>query len=153
MILIVVGGVLGVLLLLFGGQLDGEKKDSEPTVETDDYTMAKEYAQMLEGRVEDICSGVGGVSDVKVFVSLAGGYRTVYAYDSQASSSGHKNQLVMSGSGSDKKAVVTAYEYPQISGVGIVCRGADNANVRAQIISLVSASLDIPTNKIYVANG
>ena len=153
MILIILGGAVGIFLLLFGGELGGKEKESDTAAVTDEYAMAQEYAEMIEARVEDICSGVDGASNVKVFVSLAGGYRTVYAYDSQASSSGHKNQLVMSGSGSDKKAVVTAYEYPQISGVGIVCRGAENADVRAQIISLVSASLDVPTNKIYVAEG
>lgn len=153
MILIILGGAVGVFLLLFGGRLGGGENEGESEVSEDGYSMAREYADMIEGRVEEICSGVDGASDVRVFVSLAGGYRTVYAYDSQASSTGHKNQLVMSGSGADKKAVVTAYEYPRISGVGIVCRGADNANVRAQIIALVSASLDVPTNKIYVAEG
>lgn len=152
-ILIALGGVVGVLLLIFGGEI-GKNNESDKTVaaEEDIYTMAEEYAAMLESRVCDICSGVDGVSNVEVFVSLAGGYRTVYAYDSQSTSTGYKNELVMSGSGSDKKAVIAAYEYPEISGVGIVCKGADNPTVRAQIISLVSAALNISTNKIYVAS-
>lgn len=152
-ILIALGGVVGVLLLIFGGGFGkDEDADKEVTSEGDIYTMAEEYAAMLENRVADICSGVDGVSNVEVFVSLAGGYRTVYAYDSQSTSTGYKNQLVMSGSGSDKKAVIAAYEYPEISGVGIVCKGADDPTVRAQIISLVSAALNISTNKIYVAS-
>ena len=75
----------------------------------------------------------------------------MYAVDSQSGSSGYKNEIVMSGSGSDKKAVITAYENPEIAGVGIVCEGADNAEVRSQLISLVSAALNISTNKIYIA--
>ena len=77
----------------------------------------------------------------------------MYAYDSQSTASGYKSQLVMSGSGSDKRAVVSAYEYPEISGVGIVYRGEDNDSVRAQMIYLVSSALDISTNKIFVAMG
>ena len=151
-ILVLLGGVVGILLLIFGGSFDGsDEKDVDTAEQTDIYTMAEEYADMLEARVADICSGVGGVSDVKVFVSLSGGYRTVYAYDSQSTASGYKSELVMSGSGADKKAVIAAYEYPEISGVGIVCRGGDDPETRRQIISLVAASLNISTNKIFVA--
>lgn len=143
--------IAGVALLVFG---DAKKEDADTVTSTrDDYTMTEEYANMLEKRVAQICSEVKGVSDVEVFVSLSGGYRTVYAYDSQSTSSGHKSQLVMSGSGSDKKAVISAYEYPEISGVGIVYKGTDSAAVRAQMVALVSASLDISTNKIFVAVG
>ena len=151
-IFILIGAFVGVALLVFGGTDNKDKTDVQETVR-DDYAMTEEYARMLEERVAEICSEVKGVNDVQVFVSLSGGYKTVYAYDSQSTSSGHKSQLVMSGSGSDKKAVVSAYEYPQISGVGIVYQGADDAAVRAQMISLVSASLDISTNKIFVAVG
>ena len=150
-ILILIGGAVGVVLLLFGGA--SESKSSEAVaVEENVYSMTEKYAEDLEARVAEICSGVRGVSNVEVFVSLSGGYRTVYAYDSQSSSSGHKSELVMSGSGSDKSAVVSAYEYPEIAGVGIVCHGADDPAVRAQLISLVSAALNVSTNRIYVAN-
>lgn len=151
-ILIILGGALGVILLLVGGGMDISKKADDESVDTDTlYTDANAYAAMLEARVADICSGVAGAGKVSVFVSLKGGYRTVYAVDSQSGSSGYKNEIVMSGSGSDKKAVVTAYENPEIAGVGIVCEGADNAEVRSQLISLVSAALNISTNKIYIA--
>ena len=151
-ILIILAGVLGVVLLVFGGSMDASKTTDADTDENDSYYGdADAYAAMLEARVADICSGVKGAGKVSVFVSLKGGYRTVYAVDSQSGSSGYKNEIVMSGSGSDKKAVVTAYENPEIAGVGIVCEGAGSVEVRSQIISLVSAALDVSTNKIYVA--
>ncbi len=151
-ILIILGGALGVVLLIFGSGMDSSKEADADTSQSDSYYGdADAYAAMLESRVADICSGVKGAGKVSVFVSLKGGYRTVYAVDSQSGSSGYKNEIVMSGSGSDKKAVITAYENPEIAGVGIVCEGAGSAEVRSQIISLVSAALDISTNKIYVA--
>lgn len=153
-ILVVMGGIVGVLLLVFGNKLD--RDDTAAAVEVDS-TVAEQYdadayASMLETRVAEICSQVSGAGRVEVFVSLKGGYRTVYAVDSQSTASGYKNEVVMSGSGSDKKAVVTAYENPEIGGVAIVCSGADNNAVRTQIISLVAAALDIGTNKIFVAD-
>lgn len=151
-IFIIIIGAMGIGLLAFGDRGDEGEIAAEVSVR-DDYAMTEEYAEMIEERVAGICSEIKGVTHVEVFVSLAGGYRTVYAYDSQATSSGYKSQLVMSGSGSDKRAVVSAYEYPEISGVGIVYRGEDNDRIRAQMIYLVSSALDISTNKIFVATG
>ena len=150
-ILIAVGGGLGIMLLLLGGGFGkSEGEDTAAAVLPTDSADA--YAEMLEERVADICSGVSGAGRVSVLVSLKGGYRTVYAIDSQSTSSGYKNEIVMSGSGSGKQAVVTAYENPEISGVGIVCTGGDDPRVQKEIISLVSASLGISTNKIFVAS-
>ena len=152
LILIMLGGALGVILLVVSGGMEMKKNTDADGASTESpYTDADAYAAMLETRVAEICSGVAGAGKVSVFVSLKGGYRTVYAVDSQSGSSGYKNEIVMSGSGSDKKAVITAYENPEIAGVGIVCEGADNAEVRSQLISLVSAALNISTNKIYIA--
>ena len=95
---------------------------------------------------------VRGVGEVSVLVSLKGGYRTVYAFDTQSSSSGYKSEIVLSGGGSDKSAIVCAYENPEIAGIGVVCDGGDDAYVRQQIISLVSAALDVSSNKIFVAS-
>lgn len=150
-ILIAVGGGLGIALLLLGGGFGrgGGEDTSAAALQTDG---ADAYAEMLEGRVAEICSSVSGAGRVSVFVSLKGGYRTVYAIDSQSNASGYKNEIVMSGSGSGKEAVVTAYENPEIAGVGIVCTGGDDPRVQREIISLVSAALGISSNKIFVAS-
>ena len=148
--LILLLGVCGVgaALLLLGGESSEKQSESAlATVELD----AEAYSRALEERICGICQGVRGAGQVTVMVSLKGGYRTVYAFDAQSTSSGYKSEIVMSGSGSGKQAVVTAYENPEIAGIGIVCTGADDPEVRRQIISLVSAALAVPTNKIFVA--
>ena len=150
-IIIAVGGGLGILLLLLGSGF-GRSENADVSANVLPTEGADAYAKMLEGRIAEICSGVSGAGQVSVFVSLKGGYRTVYAIDSQSNASGYKNEIVMSGSGSGKEAVVTAYENPEIAGVGIVCAGGDSPRVQEQIISLVSASLGISTNKIFVAS-
>jgi len=150
-ILIAIGGGLGIMLLILGGGFEKNEK-GDPSVTALPTDGAHEYAEMLEVRVAEICSGVSGAGKVSVFVSLKGGYRTVYAIDSQSNSSGYKNEIVMSGSGSGKQAVITAYENPEIAGVGIVCTGGEDPYVQNQIISLVSAALGISTNKIFVAS-
>lgn len=144
-------GALGIFLVLFGSAEGNEKNSSSAVCETQEQD-AEKYAKDLEERVRELCSRVDGAGEVSVFVSLKGGYRTVYAFDTQSSSSGYKSEIVLSGSGTGKNAIICAYENPEIAGIGVVCEGGKDAYVRQQIISLVSAALDVSTNKIFVAS-
>ena len=152
-IFIFLAGSFGILFIVIGNTFN-EKQEASVEIENEVVLPndADAYASMLEERVKGICSQISGIGSVDVFVSLKGGYRTVYAIDSQSTSSGYKNEVVMSGSGSDKRAVVTSYENPEIGGVGIVCSGVCDDALRSKIISLVSAALDIGTNKIFVVS-
>ena len=150
-LLLVLIGAVGLFLLIFGSLYSSGKVESngEETASPD----PEEYAQRVEDEVERICRGVVGDCSVDAVVSLSGGYRAVYATDSQSSASGYKNSMVLVGSGSSEGAVLVCYENPQISGIGIVISCRESERVRNDIISLVSAAFSVGTNKIYVAFG
>ena len=155
MILLVAGALIGVVLLLFGGLSDSTKKKSEDGEASLSIASldADEYEKEVEKRIKELCSSVKGAGHVEVAVTLRGGYRAVYATDSQSSSGGYKSSTVLTGSGSSEGAVLICYENPEISGVGIVCSGGDDPSVRSDIVALIAAAFDIGTNKIYVAKG
>ena len=146
-----IGGV-GILLLILGsmgfGGGEGNGESEEPLAPD-----ASAYARQVEEEIVRICSCVRGAGTVRVAVTLKGGYRAVYATDSQNSGGGYKNSTVLVGSGSSEGAVLICYENPEIGGIGIVCRGASDPSVRDAIISLVSAAFDVKSNKIFVAVG
>ncbi len=154
-ILIFALAAVGVLLIMLGGGGTDEGKTVAANASAEQYgeQSAQRYAEHLESRIADICGEVRGVGEVSVFVSLEGGYRALYATDAQSGSSGHKEQIVMSGSGAGREAVISAYQNPEIGGVAIVCDGASSASVRAELVRLVSAALGISTNKIFVSFG
>ena len=144
-------GLLGLGLLIYGSLSNSKKKQEAPS---SDLTLDPDaYSEKIEDEVERICKGVAGDCAVDAVVSLRGGYRSVYATDSQSTSSGYKNSMVLVGSGSSEGAVLVCYENPEISGIGIVlsCRADDR--VKNDRISLVSAAFSVGTNKIYVAFG
>lgn len=149
---ILLAGGLGVLLLILGGIGIGEKGADEES-ETPLSLDASAYARQVEEEIVRICSCVRGAGTVRVAVTLKGGYRAVYATDSQNSGGGYKNSTVLIGSGSSEGAVLICYENPEIGGIGIVCMGASDPSVRDTVISLVSAAFDVGVNKIYVAAG
>jgi stage III sporulation protein AG len=152
-IILFIAAMAGVLLLILGVGFDNQSEDTAGTniMLNESTESAKEYAREVETRISEICSEVNGVSNVSVAVTLSGGYTAVYAQNSQSSSSGYKNEFVLTGNGSSEKALLVGYSTPQISGVGIVCTGGGISEIRREIIALVSATYGIPSNKIYVA--
>ncbi len=149
-----IGAAAGILLLLFGsmgGKNDSEKTDPKTDVEEMVLRSTEDYAEEVETRVAAICGQVKGAGKVRAVVTLSGGYRAVYASDSQSTNGGYKNNTVLIGSGSSEEGIPICYENPKIAGIGIVCDGGGDPAVRANIVSLVSAAFDVASNKIYVA--
>ncbi len=140
---------IGVLLLIFGSM--GGQREKKETDSARALPDPAEYARSVEEQVAELCSGVKGAGKVSVAVTLKGGYRSVYATDSQSTSSGYKNSTVLTGSGSSEEAILICYENPEITGIGIVCAGGADPAVRETIISLVAATYNLGTNKICVA--
>jgi len=57
--------------------------------------------------------------------------------------------VIVENSG-DSDGLLLKITAPVIRGVGITCEGADTASVKQEIIRLVSASLGVPVNRIWV---
>jgi stage III sporulation protein AG len=149
-----VGAAVGVSLLLLGSfGTEGEKKEAQREETLVFSADPQAYAEEVERQVVEICSRVKGVDRVEAVVTLGGGYRALYASDSQSSSSGYKSSTVLIGSGSNEEPILLGYENPRIVGIGIVCDGAEDPAVRQSILALVSAAFDVGTNKIYIAAG
>lgn len=144
--LMVALAVLGLMLALFSGG-DGKSGGKDELEALD----PAEYARTVEERVEELCNRIDGVRSSYAVVTLKGGYKAIYASDLQSGSSNSKNQTVIIGSGSAEKGLLIGYENPEISGIGIVCSGGDDYNIRKSIISVVSSAFDVPSNKIFVA--
>ena len=147
---VIIGAVVGVFLLLYGGKSTEKKStDAISVSQTAVYDEAR-YEAELVAKIENICKRVRGSGNVSVALTLDGSYRAIYAQN-LADGSNSKKEYFLMGSGSSEKALLLGYSPPEILGVAIVCDGGGNSGVRAEIISLVSALLDLPTNKIYVA--
>lgn len=149
-IALVLLAMLGVALIFFSKCASDDAENMTSGTELDGLDPA-EYAKSVEERVESLCNKIDGVSSTYAVVTLKGGYRAIYATDSQSGSSNSKNQTVIIGSGSSEKALLIGYENPEIAGIGIVCSGGNDPVLRSNIISVVSSAFNISTNKIFVA--
>ncbi len=136
---------IGIILLLLGADNEDVRKNELSYEGYMSEYDEEAYEKKLTLKIEELCSSVRGAGKVKVALTFDGSYKAIYAQDTD------KKEYILLGSGSNEKALLIGYEPPKILGVGIVCEGAVDRGVRAEIVSLISAFLDLPTNKIYVA--
>ncbi|MBQ8345402.1 MAG: hypothetical protein IJY42_03950 [Clostridia bacterium] len=145
---------LGIILLLTGGAF-GEKSETEgeETAFCYENLDPSDYARQLEIQIAALCSRVDGAGEIHAVVTLAGGYRAVFASDSHASASGNRTEIVLAGNGSSETAMLLGYENPEIAGIGIVCPGGNDPAVQSELLSLLSATYHISTARIYIVAG
>ena len=149
--MIAVGIIIGIALLLLGAKDSIFSNDTESVDANAELKVYDEerYEEELTRKIEQICSQVKGAGRVSVAVTLDGSYRAIYAQNLTDGSDVKKEYLLV-GSGSSESALLVGYSPPKILGVGVVCSGGVDASVRAEMIALISATLDLPTNKIYI---
>lgn len=139
--------VIGAIILAFCAS---EKKSDANTASGIDSLDPAEYAKSVEEQVETLCNRIDGVSGAYAVVTLNGGYQAIYATDSQSSGNTNKSQTVVIGSGSGEQALLRGYSYPEIAGIGIVCRGGDSYDIKNKIVTLISSAFSLNANKIFV---
>ena len=140
-------GLLGILLILFGSSSKTTEKTPTETpysTSTDELVIYQDY---LEARIKKLCESVSGVRNVTVVVTLSGSFESVYATEWP---DGNEEYVIL-GSGSSASPIYLSRSAPEIAGIGIVCSGGANDNVRRELISLRSATFHISSNRIYIA--
>lgn len=145
LVALIVLGSLGILLLVLAGT--GRNDDTATAASAEDSAAERaalaEYGAELEKELEHFCEAAAGVSDVHVMVSFSDGFRRRFLKD-------ENGKPVTVGSGSSARALEEGTVPPAVSGVGIVCGRGDDPEVQKTLTELISTSLGIPSNRVFV---
>lgn len=139
-------GMVGLLLLIFGGKLEGAGKEKD-VEDTAAYFSVRFYTQDLEDRIEALCRQVHGVGEVHVLLTLEGGSEYIYAENI----SGAAQNYLLAADDSGESPILVQEIYPQIRGIAVVCSHGNDSSVRLTITELLSAAFGIPSSRIFVA--
>ncbi len=132
----------GILLIVFSGTIGITPAKSSAQTDTD----VSFYTSYLEKRITDLCQSIEGIDKATVFLTMDCSNEYVYSEDNAS------DFLILSGK--DGEQAILLYElYPRVRGVAVVCTGGDLPRVRETVTDLLSAALDLPSNKIKVAGG
>ena len=89
----------------------------------------EEYSKELNGKLLEIVSQIDGVGEAKIFLTMDNSGENVY----------------LSNSDTKTKSIE-----PTVRGVVIVCEGGDDAIVVNRVLSAVTKSLSISTDKVCI---
>ena len=146
-------GVVGIIIVLFAGT--SRKKAETELASTDDGDFLA-YTEMLESKIKRLCEACDGVSSVTVAVTLDGGFEYEYAKNTEYGKNSYgderREEYLVIGQGSGERCVIIRRRLPEISGVGIVCRGGESDIIRERLVGLISSTLNIGSNKIYITS-
>jgi stage III sporulation protein AG len=160
--IIVFIGIAGMALILISSFFTGNK---EPSGEVGNDIIpsfdeeTKAYEETVKKQLKAILDSIEGVGESEVLVSISGSYEYVYAQEEKKNKSGsdgnanlqEENKYIIIDKKGEKEALVKRINAPMISGVVIVCEGGDEPVVNEMIYRAVSAAVDLPLNRIYVA--
>ena len=112
-----------VLLLIYMSNFNNSSRTSSSS--STEMTVTA-YIENLETRLQEILSNIGGVSDVKVLITL----------DMNTASVDNSNIIL------DK--------FPEIKGVLITAKGVENTAIKLKVLEAVEAVIDITNGNIEI---
>jgi len=136
--------VLSVLLVFFVLGKGLFNKNQENVVDN------LSYVESLENRLEDALSKVKGVGKVSVVINVESGQETVLAMKTTTTENSSGKHTETSPILVGGKTVIVKELNPKITGVLIVCEGAESIAVMNKIQQATVSLLDINVNKIEI---
>ena len=147
-LIIIAVGFVGILLLLISSV--SEKDISTSAAASEPAVTIEKLEKILTALIES----VDGAGQVKVMVTLDAYDERIYAVnkesESNADSYEQKEEYVLTDSSGDTDGLTVRIIAPSVRGVGISCEGASSDVIKMEITRLVSATLGISVNKIWV---
>ena len=139
--------VLGIIFLAMA-EYDSNKGKENVGVNFDEQA----YTENLESRLEGMLEKMEGVADAVVMITLESSTHYQFARQDNSSLQGstYAGSFLMQESDGSKEPILIEVGAPKIKGVSVVCRGAGNIRIREKIINLISGTLNLTKNKIYV---
>ena len=113
-----------ILLLIYMSNFAGSNS-SDDTTTTNELSITT-YVNNLETNLENILSNIGGVSDVKVMITLDMNQATV-----------SNSQIVLN-------------DFPAIKGVIVTAKGVNDTSTKLKVLHAVEAVLDITNGSIEI---
>ncbi|MBR4049579.1 MAG: hypothetical protein IKK09_03700 [Clostridia bacterium] len=153
-LIILIVALLGIILIVISSFEDKAVSDVEAIQPQSDFSES-EYTAALEKRLEETVSSLYGAGRSRVMVTLECDYETVYArdgsYSKDEASSDEKSEYIIIDSEQQEDGLVLKTVTPRVRGVAVLCEGGNDPYVCEQVSQMLSALLDLGSNRISVS--
>lgn len=147
--------LIGIVIcgVCFGG-IKNKKSDNTTEIVTEDCATAEEYATFLENKLCNVLSKVSGAGQVNVVITLESGFSFDYATNTETktTTSGDNETTITTETVIlvSNQPVISKQNYPTIKGVVVVADGANDINVKLNIISAIETILQVDRQNITI---
>ena len=142
-------GIIGLALIIFGTFSEKEGKEISKNTEENINTLA--YIERLEHKIGNIAEQIPGSSNVRVIVSVSSGTEYIYVSNEKLSeNSSSKEYITVRTENGGDELILLKEIYPDVTGVSVACRGGDDPLIQAKLISVISTSLGVSSNRICI---
>lgn len=175
--LVVFAIVLIITVVAMNYILSGKKDKTNKTIQSEDKVLTqkngdsqvenKDNKQDIETRLENILSNIKGVGNVKVLITYSQESTVIPMYDEDTSTSiteeqdsgggsrtvnesTSKKDIIYEENNGVKTPITQSIINPKIEGAIVTAKGANDANVKTNIIEAVEAVTGLATYKIQV---
>lgn len=163
---IVLIGLAGILLILFSEF--APKKTETPEDAVSVLADNETFCQQTEEKLLSLVSGIQGVGQAQVWVTLESGVEYVYVQEEvrntdttkdygetgvktlREKDNSEQKYILVNQNGVEQPLVQKQLE-PTVKGVVIVCEGGGRAEVTEQVVNAVTCALGISSNRVFVA--
>jgi len=163
-------GLIGIALIFLSGFLSGggSQQTPQPSASSQSDFNASDYESRMEKQMTELVTGIQGVGNAKVYVTLEQTAQSVYATEQKQSGQTTEDKsgetttrneinsdtetsyiLVKNADGSEKALPVTEIQ-PIVKGVVVVCDGGDSPQVQQSITDAVTTALHITSVRVCV---
>jgi len=148
-----------ILLIYFSSGSSINKVAEEKNNEK--FSSVMTYSKEMENKIENVLSKIKDAGEVSVMINCESGYELKIAYTTETIKK-IENSIpvettvktpVMITENGKTSPVVLEYISPKIKNVIIVASGAENTNVKLELIRAVEILLNIPATAIQVFTG
>lgn len=148
-LILVLLGILGIALILFGTFGNKEEKEISKNTEENIGTLA--YIERLENKICNITEQITGSSNVRVIVNVSSGTEYIYVSNEKFSENSSSKEYITVRTENGGDALILFKEiYPDVTGVSVACKGGDRPEIQAKLIEVISTSFGVSSNRICV---
>lgn len=108
------------------------------------------YVSSLESKLQNVISGIKGAGKSSVIITVDGAISSIVAVDEKTIEENGRKTVTSSTVMSGGKPIVLGEKYPEITGVLVVAKGADDITVKMAILNAVTVALGVNCNKVQI---
>jgi len=150
-LMLAIAGIVGLMLILFGTFGEKKEENQENSKNSKEFVSSLEYIEQLENKIGNIAERITGSGNVRVIVSVSSGTEYIYVSDEKRGENSYSKEYVTVRTENGADELILFKEiYPEVTGVSVACKGGDSPEIQAKLISVISTSLNVGSNRICI---